>query len=200
MHDRLLLWRCSLARDVLDALLDDNFYAAACRLKHTRDNAYIGLRVLVIAGKICAIPWYPFSDALLTSTDGRAPRLIAQQSFGSKRTQAKGIMGHLVHILGFASCPLPALRSCLFLQLVELSSAGYALPVLSRLVWHVHTPIPFLHLPERLRTRDLCSGSFLLLRRAHLQSCMYELTPTQPFRFKLFDAEPISFLTDNNFH
>ena len=28
----------------------------------------------------------------------------------------------------------------------------------------------------------------------------YELTPTQPFRFKLFDAEPISFLTDNNFH
>ena len=108
MDDRLLLWRCSLLQDILDCLLDDVFYADACKLKHTGDNAHI--RIIVNAGKVGAIPWYPFSEALLTSTDGRAPRLIAQQSFGSKRAQAKGLMGHLVRILDFAVCSLPDLQ------------------------------------------------------------------------------------------
>ena len=141
-------------------LLDDACYAAECRLKHTSDNRYVGLRIVISTGRICTIPWSVYHDAALADSDGRAPRLMAQQLFGSRRAQVKGLVGHLVRILDFAICS----------QL-----AGFATTALHRLVWHIHTRVPFLRLPTSLRDADMVFSSMRLFRHAKLQSLRLQL-------------------------
>ena len=156
-------------------LLEDACYAAECRLKHTSDNRYIGLRIVISTGRICAIPWSVYHDAALADSDGRAPRLMAQQLFGSRCAQVKGLVGHLVRILDFAICSQLDLQCCLYMQLSELRSAGFATTALHRLVWHIHTRVPFLRLPTSLRDADMVFSSMRLFRHAKLQSLRLQL-------------------------
>ena len=175
MDDRLLVWRSSLMRAILDGLLDDGFYTAACKLKHTSDNAFIGSRVVISHSRICTIPWSVYHDAALTDPDGRAPRLIAQQSFGSRRVQVKGLIGDLVRILDFAIGTSSDLHCCLYMQLSELRPAGYSTAAMYRLIWHLHSRMPFLSLPSALRNAAMPSLSLRLFCEAKLQSLALHL-------------------------
>ncbi len=95
MDDRLILWRCSLPRVILDGLLRSDFYCYSWDIQGTNDTACIVLFVYRLRGIVGTTVWSNhFTTVVDGSSDMRVPRFVAWESFGSRRAKSNTIMGH----------------------------------------------------------------------------------------------------------
>jgi len=137
-----------------------------CLLKFTAKNQFIGLRIIVFQGRVCAFPWSTHCDELLDGPDGRAECLISPLSFANRQAQCKKLLGHLTRVMDYSVGGLIQLEAAIWLSRAELHKHGHRATRLKRLLWHVHTRMPFLDLPTLVRKTSIIEVSHLWLQLA----------------------------------
>jgi len=166
MDDRLLIWRSGLLGQLLQQLLSPGFYSRMCLLKFTGRNQFIGLRIMVFQGQVCSFPWSTFCDELVDGLDGRAERLVSPLSFSNRKAQCKKLVGHMARVLDNSVGGITQLQAAIWLVLAELHRNGHPATRLRRLLWHVHTRMPFLELPFLPRKATITEATCLWLTLA----------------------------------
>ena len=155
MDDRLLVWRPGFLLSLLHELRDPAFYARECRLKPTHDNKFIGLQIFFCRGSLRTIPWSSHCDHCFLGHLPRASRLPSNRSYGSDSAVRGHLLGHLVRVLDFCIGTRCSLQAAVLFLLIELEHAGHPPRQLFKLLWRVHSKMPFLNLPLLMRDKSL---------------------------------------------
>lgn len=171
MDDRLFLWRDSFPNVIVVELFRPDFYCRSCEIQATGDTAFIGLRVVRFRGILCTTVWPGHFDGVLgDQTDRHVPRLMAWESFGGRRAKANIIMAHCVRIVDHSVGSSGHLISSLTLQLHEVMSTGCPLSVMRRVLWSLHSRLPFLVIRHAFGSGGSANSSLLYACNVRLQS------------------------------